>query len=215
MRSILTVLQATDVRDFVSLDVAKDELAIKGNDDDTRLQRWIADASGLIEGHIGFAVAREQVQEIMRRDRGSAAIVRNAAPEILRRFPVVSIDGVSEDGGPDLDPSLYEVDQDDGLLWRLYAAGRRQAWRYSRLKIVYTAGLVLPDGISGKYRPLATACLELLKLRWASRDRDPTVKAETVPGVLETQYWIGSIGENGALPPNVLDMLELFREVRA
>ena len=129
----------------------------------------------------------------------------------LRRFPVLSIASVAEDGTA-LDPSLYESDPSVGFLWRLNEQDRRIAFQaFKRIDVAYTAGYALPDGVPPA---LQQGCLVLLKHRWAARERDPALRQESVPNVYEAQYWVGSVGENGALPPEVIDLVNPFRDPR-
>ena len=49
----------------------------------------------------------------------------------------------------------------------------------------------------------------------AEQRRDPTIRAENVSGVIDTQYWVGGMpGENAAMPPEAAALLNPYREVR-
>jgi hypothetical protein len=48
-------------------------------------------------------------------------------------------------------------------------------------------------------------------LYWASRGRDPTLRSESIPGVIDRQFWVGAVGDPAMLPPRVLASLSGFR----
>jgi hypothetical protein len=74
--------------------------------------------------------------------------------------------------------------------------------------VAYTGGFILP-GQTGRNLDYAIegAVVALVSDYWASRGRDPTLRAETIPGVIERQWWIGAVGDPSLLPPRVLASL--------
>ncbi len=66
------------------------------------------------------------------------------------------------------------------------------------------SGRNLPPAIEG-------AVVALVSDYWASRGRDPTLRAETIPGVIERQFWVGAVGDPAMLPPRVLASIAPFR----
>ena len=130
----------------------------------------------------------------------------------LRRTPVVKIDSVTVDDIA-FDPSEFRLDPEAGLLDRLSSGGIPCAWFFCKSAVVtYTAGFILP-GASGRNLPPAIegAVVALVSDYWASRGRDPTLRAETIPGVIERQFWVGAVGDPAMLPPRVLASIAPFR----
>jgi len=80
--------------------------------------------------------------------------------------------------------------------------------------VAYTAGFILP-GASGRNLPYAIegAVVALVSDYWASSGRDPTLRAESIPGVIERQFWVGAVGEAQLLPPRVLASIAPFRRL--
>jgi hypothetical protein len=114
----------------------------------------------------------------------------------LSRYPVTSVASVVIDG-----TSLG-----------LGPVGTRAGWYGAVIAVTYVAGYSLPDDLP---RPIGQACLLLLRHRWMTGDRDPTIRAENVSGVIDTQYWVGGMpGENAAMPPEAAALLNPYRELR-
>ena len=79
----------------------------------------------------------------------------------LSRYPVTSVASVVIDG-----TSLG-----------LGPVGTRAGWYGAVIAVTYVAGYSLPDDLP---RPIGQACLLLLRHRWMTGDRDPTIRAENV-----------------------------------
>ena len=73
-------------------------------------------------------------------------------------------------------------------------------------------GLRLPgeDGRNLAYA-IEGAVVALVSDYWASRGRDPTLRSESIPGVIDRQFWVGAVGDPGLLPPRVLASIAPFR----
>jgi hypothetical protein len=217
VNSLVRVTGPAATCDLVSLDDARAELGTKKKDD-RKLKGWITDASTFVADYLGRTLATETVTETFRlhgwpgRMGGSVDHVRDHARLRLSRFPLISVGSIVVDNvtlAPDLD---WESDDDAGFLFRLDNLGNRMGWYGQRIVVTYTAGYDLPDGID---RPIRQACMILLRHRLKAGDRDLTVRAENVPGVLETQYWVGGLpGDNAAIPPEAAALLAVYRELR-
>jgi hypothetical protein len=111
-----------------------------------------------------------------------------------------------------LSASDYRVDKDNGLLYRL-CGGYASLWAFYRdIVIVYVAGYIMPEETSSNLPgALQAGCIDLVKSFWMSRRRDPMVKSVDVPGVIAEQFWVGSVGEEGDLPPSVQEKVMPFR----
>jgi hypothetical protein len=110
---------------------------------------------------------------------------------------------VTEDGTL-LDPAAdYEVKGAAGLLYRLSGATTpfRIRWCAGTVIVGSDAGYaVVPDD-------LKFAAIKFVKLVLQQGDRDPLQKRETLPGVLEREWWVEPTREVG-VPPEIMDLLE-------
>jgi hypothetical protein len=216
MKSIVTVLATAPSYDLTTLATAREELGAKRKDD-AKLRRWITDASAGVMDYLGRPLALETVIETFRpaggayRGGGLLDHPRDANVLRLSRYPITSISSVAIDGTA-LDPaSDWELDPEPALLYRLGTVGTGAGWYGAVIAVTYAAGYALPDD---QPRPIGQACLLLLRHRWTG-DRDPTIRAENVSGVIDTQYWVGGLpGENAAMPPEAAALLNPYRELR-
>ncbi len=125
--SIFTVITPAATHDLTTLETVKDELGILNTAQDTRLYRWIAEASGFIKSYCNRTFAEEQVSELWRSAGGMGRFHHHHHGDgqttvgflQLRRFPVTTIDSVSEDDGTALTSDDYEIDAERGWLWRM------------------------------------------------------------------------------------------------
>lgn len=209
MRSILTVTTAPTVTRLTTLDRIKAELNITGTANDVLLGAKLDEATSDIEAHLGGTLSRAAVSETM-----WAALGENSWTEYLtlERWPVASIASVTVDGVV-LDSTLYRLDPDTGLLYRLDPAGFPCIWIWCKAIVVaYSGGYLLP-GESGRNLPrvLEAACVDLMLAYWTNRGRDPLIKTEDVPGLGRVEYWVGAVGESGELPPSVTAKIAPYR----
>jgi hypothetical protein len=168
--------------------------------------------------YLGRPLALETVVETFRPPggtfRGGGFLDHPRDADLLRlsRYPVTSISSVVIDGTA-LDPAAdWEIDAEPALLYRLGPFGTLAGWYGAVIAVTYAAGYALPDDLP---RPIGQACLLLLRHRWMTGDRDPTIRAENVSGVIDTQYWVGGMpGENAAMPPEAAALLNPYRELR-
>lgn len=206
MPSIATITSAASVTRLTTLERVKQELDITDGSKDALLASKIDEATSDIEAHLGRVFRREVFSE---RFWG-----RCECPEflILARAPVVSVDSVTEDDVAVATPEV-RLDPDTGQLYRLDASGFPSFWSWCKeVVITYTAGFLLP-GQSGRNLPhaLEAGAISLVQSFWQSRGRDPLVKSEDIPGVMRVDYWVGSVGEAGDLPPDVMAKIAPFR----
>jgi hypothetical protein len=223
--SVLAVITPARTRDLTTLATVKDEFGIKDTKSDVRLRRWIRDASGAIETYTRRIWATETVVETFYHRHGSAGSYRlwtyptrhgislGALPHslCLARYPVSGVASITEDDTA-LVTTDYRLDGTQGILYRLSADGSPVEWFGSETIVTYTAGYDLLDGLPPE---VEQACLTLLKHRWSSRDRDPLLRQINVPGVQEETYWVGGIGDNGAMPPEVAGLLAQHIDMRS
>lgn len=206
MQHIVTVTAAASSVALTTLERVKSELSISNASHDALLTAKIGEASSDIFAHLSSLSARETLSETFWGAPNAANVL------ILGRDPVASIASVTVDDVA-VDAAEYRLDRRAGLLHRLTADGYPRSWSWSKsVVIVYDAGYVLP-GSAGRDLPAAieAAAVELVSSYWAAKGRDPLIKAEDVPGVLRTEYWVGAVGAAGDLPPGVESKLAPFR----
>ncbi|MGE4043582.1 MAG: phage head-tail connector protein [Acetobacteraceae bacterium] len=199
--SLLTVLTPASSRALTTLATVKDEMGITDDAADARLQRWIDEASGRIETYLGRVLVSETVRETFRLS-GAPACLR------LARRPVTAIASIQVDGVT-LATDQYEIDAPAGLLYPVRGE-QRIRWFGRTVVVAYTGGYASVEALP---KPIETACLGLLRHRWAARDRDPLLRSLAIPGVATEQYWVGAAGESGDIPPEIVALLDPFRTV--
>lgn len=203
--TIATVTAAAASEALTTLERVKAELDLTGGAHDELLTRKIAEASAGVEAHLGRTLRRESLSQIF---WGAHDCVEAL---VLDRDPVVSIDSITLDDDAVAETD-YRLDAESGLLYRL-SDGYAHSWAWCKSVVVaYTAGYLLP-GENGRNLPAAIegAVVKLVSSFWLSRGRDPLTKAEDIPGVLRTEYWVGATGAAGELPPAVVADLAPFR----
>jgi len=191
----LTVLTPPSESDLTTLEVVKEELGIMDTGLDKMLSRWIS----------------EDLSETFRFDMQRTNLVYEVPPLRLSRYPVAELTSLIDmSTSLPIDPGSYDLDAEKGLIWRLSTMGWRSLWwtGYQDLIATYTAGYDLPDGAP---LPLQEAVLLLIKHRLAARSRDPNLRQQNVPGVLEQTWWVPS-GAESAIPPEVAMKIEPYRE---
>lgn len=213
MRSVVTVASPASDTALTTLERVKLELGIPAGTttSDPILQEKIEEASDDIEAALGFRLVRETAVETFWHEQ------YDSAPEklVLDRTPVVSIASVVVDGVT-IDASTYRVDPNTGELFAL-CNGYPSVWVFCRSVVVTCDGgyilppasnRTLPKGIEG-------ACVALVSSFWASRGRDPTLRSEEIPDLISATYWVGAVGEDGELPPDIVAKLAPFRRAIA
>lgn len=201
MNSTAVVTAASTYQLLTTLDRVKAELGISGATYDDLLTAKIREATSDIFART-WPRPRETITETFWPPAGSSACCEAL---ILSRHPIDSVTSVTIDDAA-LDPAEYRVAADAGMLHALSPDGYPTRWSIAKAAIVvYVAGFTMPGEISNYTLPqsLESACVDLVSSYWTSRGRDPTVRAESVPGVIDTTYWVGAIGEKGDLPPSV------------
>jgi hypothetical protein len=206
--SILTVIPggAAASHDLTTVATVKQELAIVEATHDDMLARFIAEASGIIEDHCQTIFAAETVSETFRWDEGE---VRRNWLRLSRR-PIISITSLTEDGET-LAASGYEIDAAGGRLRRLSTADANALWLADKVVVVYSAGYAL----AAMPYAVGRACIEIVKLMWHARTRDPMLRSHDQPGTGRNEWWVGGPPGSGGLPQTVIAQLDLHRSEAA
>lgn len=195
---MLTVITPAKSYDLTTVAAVKAEMGITDRDDDAVLSRYIKQASDAVAQYCNRVFPLETVSETFRAAPIPAGYRQSAV--MLQRYPVTEVVSVSESGSL-LDPSLYEIDADDGTLHRLGDSGNSACWSSGTLIIVYTAGFAIPGGLPNG---VERATIQLVKQYAGAGDRDPSVKSERVDGAGTTEYFDG---DPTGLPPDVQGLL--------
>jgi len=210
--TMLKVLVAAPTHDLTTLENVYEELGITDDTHDNRMARWISATSAAIEKWCNRVFALEQVVETWRATDGWT-VHDTYYPDALHlaRRPIVQIDSVVEDLSEPLTTDDYEFDAENGQLWRL-SGGIRRDWCLSRVTVTYSGGYDVPE-----HTPfdLEQACLMLLKIRNDGITRDRSLRALTIPGVLEEQFQTPTGtggGMSGGLAPEVCTILDAWRD---
>jgi uncharacterized phiE125 gp8 family phage protein len=219
MRSVVEIVTPAASELLTTLARVKAELQITTGDNDEILKAKIAEASSDIQAAISYRLPSEQVRETFWHD--DISLLRIALPLhgnpaqttlFLNRTPVSAVASVTVDDIL-LDPSQMRLDPDAGLIDRLSTDGFPCAWCFCKSVIVaYTGGYILPgDTVRNLPYGIEGAVVALVSDYWASRGRDPTLRSESIPGLIDRQFWVGAVGDPGLLPPRVLASIAPFR----
>lgn len=192
---------------LTTLATLKAELGVTGSSQDTRLSALINQVSDAIETFCDRKFQRRTVTE---------TVLRHRRTIYLSAWPVVSIASIT-DSGVAWTADDYTLDADEGIITRsLYGVGYGSPCGYdsfAALSIAYTGGYILP-GAEGSNLPgdLERACLDLASRYFHGGGRDPALRSETVPGVIE-QSWsaVDSIQTVGGLPLDVARSLSGYK----
>lgn len=218
LSSILTITAPASSARLTTVATARTRMELVDKSKDELLGDYIDQASAAVVRHCNRgAFGRETLSEAFR--FGGADLNRYAhhhRPSVIQltRYPVASIASVTEDSDAPLTAVDYEADLRAGQLFRLDGNDFRRRWCASRKVVVaYTAGYLLPGEV-GRNLPseIEDATLRLVKAAYFAGNRDPLVKVDETVGVERQEYWVGAVGENGALPPDVAALLSPYVE---
>ena len=209
MRSIATVTTAPEYQALTTLDRVKLELGETSSVYDALLTAKILEASADIESHLTRMLPRAGLTE---RFWGEPWCVEYL---MLARWPVAEITSVTVDDVA-VDDDEYRLDEETGHLYRLDESGYPSVWEWCKdIVVVYTGGYLMPEETSPTLpASLEGAAVELVASYWLSRGRDPKVRSESIPGLSEVSYWVGSVGAQGDLPPSVISKISPFRRAQ-
>lgn len=206
--SVVTTPAAS--RDLTTKADVKIELGLTGSADDAWLDRAVTAASLSIAAYC----KREFVSETLT-DKHRFLVTNSSFPRPIEgirlgRRPgpantgwATTITSVVEDGVT-LASSAYELILNEGKLLRLDSAGGLSLWAASQVTIVYSSGY--PSNAIPL--DLANAAIEVVKVAWFGRQRDPMIKSEENPGVFKTEYVVGvAPGDDDDLPASAIRYL--------
>jgi hypothetical protein len=191
---------------LVTIDQAKQSLKIPLDDtsQDAAVQAQV--------DHVSAAVARYcdrvfVVQTYRDQLRSVCSWLRYGEPLPTAQKPIAEAEGeplitITQDGA-ELEATVYEVDAERGLLYRLDSAGASAAWTGSTAILDYTAGYdPIPDDVQA-------ATLEWITARWSAQGKDPALRSETIPDVI-SQMW-SSDAQTPSMPSGARELLAPYR----
>lgn len=159
-------------------------------DQSAQMEVVIAQVSGLIDSFLDRHLAEADVTDFFRRPNGDTLR--------LSRWPVAEILQVIE-GGTELTPDGWELDDVTGQLWRL-AGGDRACWSgCGTTTVSYVGGYDLPDDLPAD---IQRAALDEIKAKFMSGPRDPNLRSFNVPDTFQASYSVGggdSAGKSGLM----------------
>lgn len=200
MKRISSVVTVATTQNLTTVSNVKADLNISGSSEDAYLVRRVNEASKLAATYCARTFMSETVDDTFYMTYGDS-------PEalVLSRRPVSSITSVTVDGEA-LTSSDYHVETATGLLYRKNSDGDLTTWDGEKTVVRFVGGYSsVPEDLEG-------AVIGLIKAMRSARERDPTVRSERVPDVMEVTYWVRGPGESN-LPPEVAGTLDLYREI--
>lgn len=220
---MLTVLTGATKTDLTTLAAVKSELGITDGQDNEWLTIQIQVASQMVVDYLNVMAAddgsvtigQETLVETFRVHH-SRYLSRRLDSErtqylILSRRPVTSITSVVQDGLT-LDPSEYEVDGAGAL--KHLSSDRPTDWNGNKVVVTYAAGWLLPGQSGRNLTPdIESATIGLVKAAWYARKRDPNLKEENIPGVLQVSYFYRSPEPGAPLPEEIAQKLNRHRQI--
>lgn len=179
---------------------------------DSVLESAILSASAMVESYLGNAMAgtsRHLGVETVAQTQ--ICPIRSPAWAILLdRYPVRRVISIAE-SGVFLSSDDWDLDYANGRLIRL-SGGDQIAWpKGYKVVVTYEAGWDMADAVTPTVpRDVRSAVLDLVTLMVSQMGQDPRIKSEWVTDVIRTEYWVGQVGSNGAMPPHVVAKLDPY-----
>lgn len=126
----------------------------------------------------------------------------DCGPLRLSRRPVTSIVSATVDGSL-IDAADYEI-SGGASLYRL-SSDALSDWASGKITVIYVAGYATaPDDLKLAASKLVTALN-------AETARDPSLKREDIPGVIEREYWVGP-SDDPLLSAEISELIAPYRE---
>lgn len=216
---VTTVSVPAVSKDMTRKETVKAELGITATTYDDLIDVLIQQASAACATYCGRVFASETVISIFRQDYWTCRGVEGLK---LDRTPVTSIISLVEDGTT-LTVDDYEVGAEDGKLWKLNASDQQIWFPGQKIVVTYVGGYAMltdtspppppPDVLPTPLPPdLERACIDMVKIRWFARARDPMVKSLDVVDVGSEQLWVGDApGSSSGIPAAVTALLDPYR----
>lgn len=205
MTLISTVTDNANSYDLTSLANVKAELGISDTNSDTLLARYITSASLAAEQYCNRAFVVESIQDQFFSDERSS-LFRNGLEKLqLSRWPINDLTSVVENSVTLVANTDFITDVASGQLVRIDSNGNLRRWSVLPIVVVYDSGY---DTIPGD---IEDAVIRMVTRRFASKGRDPNLKQQNIPGVIEQSWWIATGTDSGNMSPDISDILDNYR----
>lgn len=213
------VLTAAGTIDLAVLATVKDDWAITDTTSDAFFGRQITRSSTTATKFCNRVFGLEKVQDtfLLGKVNNRHVLATDYSPLQLARWPVTQIVSLTEDSTVLVENTDFYTDQVTGHLFRLDSNGGEKKWSNANVVVVYWGGYQLAGQTGGTWPAgapplpldIQDAVGRLVYSRYVERTRDPMVKSVTAYGVGTTEYL--SSDNDGALPPDVKDILDNYR----
>jgi hypothetical protein len=194
--------------DLTTLPVVKDELDIKDNSKDATLKRYITSASAAASQYCNRKFQLEEIQDEFWPDRERYQYQLPGGVDVLQlsRWPVTNpIMSVVENSITLVEGTDFRVDYDTGTLIRLDFNLYPRKWFAWPIVAQFSGGFAdIPDDIDD-------AIVRMVTRRFSAKGRDPNLKQQNIPGVMEQSWWIATGTESGNMSPDITDVLDNYR----
>lgn len=222
----LVVTTPASNRNLTTVDAVKLDLGLTGGAHDDWIASVLPRISARVETYCERIFARETVTETWNATRGQAQTDTRPTIERLEgterpslrlsRTPTSGTPTITLTDGEDtevLETDEYSLDPATGLLLRLNDVGRPIYWPAYKIDVAYTGGYLLPDQ-EGRDLPydLEGAAIDMVKLRYHSRLRDPSLKSETVDLMGSQTFWMPGQGDTD-IPETIRAVLDGYRRI--
>jgi hypothetical protein len=208
MYSILTVTTEATTYDLTELSDVKDELSLKDGNSDATLKRYISSASLAAMQYCNRTFAVETLSEQFFADPPNRMVRGGVKVLQLARWPLIAGSVVvTEDGVLLVENTDYLVDKTNGQLTHLDVSGLSVLWHPLPLTVAYQAGYATTPV------DVEDAIIKMVTRRFSAKGRDPNLKQQSIPGVIEQQWWIATGTESGNMSPDITDVLDNYRAV--
>lgn len=198
MRSIFTVTGPADETSLLSL--AELRVAVGDGVDDASLMALGRGVSLAISRACGVASDGINPPTLLSETCSQTFRLKRCVPRLrLARRPVTAIASATVDGET-LDPAEYEVDPASALMERICGD-----WPACTVVVAFTAGYQAAQG------DLKIAATKLATAIQSDAGRDPNLKREDIPGLIEREYWV-SEKDNPLMSQEIHDLIAPYVE---
>ncbi|TIM07607.1 hypothetical protein [Mesorhizobium sp.] len=213
MHSVLVVTTPASDRSLLTQAERREAIGVTDSSQDTRLAALDLRLGAAIMAECNIAVGTGAEPTLLQETLTETCRTIDAAVMMLARRHNVEITSLIEDGVMLTNEVSFTVNPESGLVTRLSDDHPRR-WCAAKVVVVYKAGFAaVPDD-------LKMAAMDFMRLAWAEKKRDPSLKSEVIdiPDVrrVERGYWVGSVpgqSNEGAVPDIVAGQLTRFRNM--
>jgi len=200
MHSIFTITTPASETSLLTIEELRAAAGVVGGSQDAILQVMGRSLSEAIARDCGVAwdgvnvptLLSETCRQVFFPDRGTTKLR-------LARRPVSEVSSLAVDETI-IDEAGYRLDAASGAIWP-----RRGTWCADEITIVFKAGFAAAPP------SMKLAASKLMTSLWAERQRDPSLKREDIPGVIEREWWV-SEKDNPLMSQEIRDLIAPYVE---